>query len=101
MNRLKNVPKFEEDLLTFLYKRTQEEADAGCSSLDEFGPSTFNKEALEAYDIGDHYEKLCQTFPTVMTIAAALVTKEKSCEEGVKLPTARAAHGPRGFNCRL
>ena len=87
MNRLQGLPRFDNDLLNLIYKRTQQEADSGSSTLDEFGPNTFNKEALEGYDVGEHYEKMCSTFPTAMTVAAALVTKEKSCEDGVKVCT--------------
>ena len=87
LNRLQELPKFNDDLLELIYKRTQEEADAGSSTLDEFGPNTFNKESLEGYDVEEHYEKLCTTFPTAMTVAAALVTKKKDCAEGVKVVT--------------
>ena len=85
MNRLQKFSSFNDDLLNLIYKRTQQEADDGSSTLDEFGPTTFSKETLEGYDVGEHYEKLCATFPTAMTVAAALVTKEKSCAEGVKV----------------
>ena len=87
MNRLQELPKFGDDLLELIYKRTQEEADAGSRTLNEFGPNTFNKESLEGYDVGEHYEKLCSTFPTAMTVAAALVTKKKNCAEGVEVVT--------------
>ena len=87
LNRLQNVPGFDEDFNNLLYKRVQQEADAGCRSLNEFGPSTFDKEALESYDVEEHYEKLCTTFPTAMTVCAALVTKEKSCKQGVEVST--------------
>ena len=87
MNRLQGFSRFDDDLLNLIYKRTQQEADCGSSTLDEFGPNTFNKEALEGYDVEEHYEKMCSTFPTAMTVAAALVTKEKSCKEGVKVCT--------------
>ena len=87
MNHLQNLPGFDEAFNTMLYKRVQQEADDGCHSLTEFGPSTFDKEALEGYSVEEHYDNLCSTFPTAMTVAAAIVTKEKSCEAGVKVTT--------------
>ena len=85
MNRLQRFSSFNDELMDLIYKRTQEEADAGSSTLDEFGPNTFCKETLDDYDVGEQYEKLCATFPTAMTVAAALATKEKSRAEGVKV----------------
>jgi len=85
MHRLQELPSFDKELLDLIFKRVQEEADAGASTLDEFGPNSFTKETLDSYDVGEHYKELCSTFPTAMTVAAALVTKEKSCPEGVKV----------------
>ena len=66
----------------------------GCSALAsktgpraQLGPSTFDKKALEGYSVEKHYNDLCSTFPTAMTVAAALVTKEKSRELGLKVTT--------------
>ena len=87
MNHLQRLPGFDKAFLKVSYKRMQSEADSGCRAIaqTEISPSTFRREDIDKLDMEVNYERLCSSFPTLMTGIVAVTTKERSYASAMKV----------------
>ena len=85
LNHMSRMPGFDKAFHTMLYKRIQKEADVGCRTWQAPTPSTWKMEDVEKFDSEKFYEKLCITFPDLLTSLAAVATKKRSNVDGVQV----------------
>ena len=110
---MSRMPNFEAGYHKFTFKKARQEADLGCRSFDEPGPTSFTREDVSKFDLDSYYANLCNTFPTLMTPMIAVAASGRF-EDGTvevltrsekiiifsllfdQMPTNTSKHGPRG-----
>ena len=75
------MSNFDKGFEKFVFKRAQREADLGCRTFNEPGPTSFTKADLEGFQPEGYYIRLFSTFPTLMTPMIA-VAASGSFEDG-------------------
>ena len=112
LNHMSQMANFEAGFHKFTFKKAQHEADLGCRTFNEPGPTSFTREDVSNFDLDSYYANLCSAFPTLMTPMIAVAasgqfddgTVEVHTESEiiissllfVQLPTNTCKHGPRG-----
>ena len=82
LNQMQVLPGFDKAFLEIQHTRMQKEVDAGCRAIaeTEIRPGNFERGVLDQVDMDEQYDKLCSTFPTLMTGLVAVASNERSCK---------------------